>query len=56
MAVAKRHLSAEYEVQIRDGRVCKPSDQVIKSLKEDFDILQAREQVDRIVIDNVASF
>ena len=56
MAVAERHLLAEYEVQIRDGKVSKSSAQVIKTLREDYDILQAREQVERILIDNVARF
>ena len=55
VAVFRRHLESEYEVQIRDGRISADSDQVVQGLRDDFEILQVERQVDKILVDNVPS-
>ena len=51
--VLKSHLYGEFEVNIVDGRITERSVEVLKHLESEFEILQYRENVQRVFSDEV---
>ena len=49
-------MKQEYEIQLRDGKISDTSFEVIRTLSEDYQVLQFEEQIDKIVNDEASKY